>query len=107
MTTTQNELNNNTQTCLFCLENGAEKSEDFEQNNLCPCKYNYHKKCIEKFIVQNMYSCPLCRKLFDLNKINLQDSDHISSLCRIIINILLCIIILIIVIIFFVSRFMG
>ena len=43
-----------------------------KKNTKCLCKYNYHQKCEDKYIVENQIQCPLCRK-----KIPILQEDHI------------------------------
>jgi transposase-like protein len=97
-----NLAESNQQTCIFCLENSVvdiennkENSKKILQNNLCPCKYSYHEECKVKFIVDSKYSCPLCRKIFNIQLTN--NSELPSSIYKTVINILLCLIIVIIV----------
>lgn len=45
------------QSCIYCLDNN-----ELLENSHCKCRYFYHKKCEDKFIMPNSHIiCPLCR----------------------------------------------
>lgn len=44
--------------CIICLENYTERS--YKRN--LPCEHYFHKKCIDKWILDCKPSCPLCLK---------------------------------------------
>jgi len=43
--------------CTICLDN----FEDNEKIILLECNHNFHKNCIEKWLKEYSYKCPLCR----------------------------------------------
>jgi len=109
------------QTCLFCLDG---KNDDLEQNrelyknSICPCNYNYHSECYDKFVIEGVYNCPLCRTRFRIQNNSLlilptqttQTTQIIPSptpsqfdICKIMINILFCLVILIMFILILLS----
>lgn len=76
------ENNNDETTCLFCLEDLSEDNQgNLSQNKLCSCNYFYHQNCLDKFVIAEVYNCPLCRKSFRIqnNRILLQE---INSICH-------------------------
>jgi hypothetical protein len=50
----------NKQTCSICFD-------DFEENDdvsILKCNHLFHYKCINKWLMENKTTCPICRKNF-------------------------------------------
>jgi len=69
-------VHNTIDTCVYCLDGDG----TIITNNMCKCKYVYHQSCQEKNIQNNIFKCPLCRKIFQIGHvqhpiiINIQNS---------------------------------
>lgn len=54
----RNEDSDKYQTCAICLEDYKEN----EELRILPCEHEYHKNCIDEWLVKNNSSCPKCRQ---------------------------------------------
>ena len=48
--------------CMICLENYNPIPKCYKRN--LPCNHGFHKKCIDKWILESKATCPLCLKDF-------------------------------------------
>lgn len=51
--------------CIICKETELESSKKLLSNILCDCFYNYHQKCMEKWLKGKEKKCMLCDKNID------------------------------------------
>lgn len=69
--------------CIICFEDKIKNRKELVTNMYCDCKFMYHKKCYEKWMVYlkltpqnrrrlNEYRCILCRQYIDF-KINIRE----------------------------------
>jgi hypothetical protein len=55
----------NNEQCSICL-NTYQKNEYKREMDIC--KHRFHKKCIDKWLVGNSMTCPLCKQNYNINK---------------------------------------
>ena len=67
--------------CSICYDN----IYDFETNVKLNCSHIYHKKCIEKWLINTpKNSCPMCRSTFDYTEIKFQTKNisYSNQVCK-------------------------
>ena len=67
--------------CSICYDN----IYDFEKNVNLNCSHTYHKKCLEKWMINTpKNSCPMCRSSFDYTEIKFQTKtkSYSNQVCK-------------------------
>ena len=62
--------------CSICME----EYQNGERKNILPCTHIFHKKCVVKWLSQNV-ACPLCRGVVEENtdEVHQSDSNNLGS----------------------------
>lgn len=61
------EIKTDEKTCSICLEDFIQECKIREIN----CKHLFHSECIDKWLFENNYKCPICRENIAKYKINI------------------------------------
>ena len=61
--------------CIVCLQDNP---TIIQFKGSCKCSPYLHSECLDKWLLKNQLTCPICRKKFNTNITNNQPIDHMN-----------------------------